>query len=82
MARERSEAFQGEEKCGRNDDTGPLWNKEAVILSSWWVRENSEGQGWEAGRGEDGKTPDVLWVSLPLSGITGEQLRDGEQQAA
>lgn len=32
---------------------GPECNKEIVILSVWWMRGNREGQGREAGQGED-----------------------------
>lgn len=47
----------------------------------WWLRGSSEGQGWEAGRGEDRKVLDV-WRSFHLFGVTGERSKGFEKEVA
>lgn len=70
--REGGMVFQEEEEYGRNDDTGTRV-KQRDNNFVWWVRGNSEGQGWEAERGKDREGPDIMWRSLHLSGVIGEQ---------
>lgn len=69
-------AFQEEEEYGRNDDTGTRVKQRHNFV--WWLRGNSEGQGWGAERGKDREGPDIMWRSLHLSGVIGEQLRGFE----
>lgn len=70
--REGGMVFQEEEEYGRNDDTGTRV-KQRDNNFVWWVRGNSEGQGCEAERSKDREGPDIMWRSLHLSGVIGEQ---------